>query len=341
MSRARVRAVAVAAAHRAPRAAASCGRGAGDRRPAARGSTSSGSAGLPDAQEARPSRRPTAARRRCRSARPRCSSSTTNWPIANVKPPTTAAGQTARTPRLPSTMPTRISGTNSASSGVWRPTIAPRSSFGSSVSSASVTIGVAIAPNATGAVLATSATAAAFIGLKPTRDQHHRGDRHRRAEAGQRLEQRAEAEGDDHGLDPLVVGDRRERAPQHREVPGLDGHVVDPDRVPDDPHDREQAEARAEHGGVERLADRHRVDDDRDQDRHDQRARAPPSAPSASARRAARTACEREQRERARSGTASRRPDPAPACTSSPPESFLVGATRAASPIFGFVGPQD
>ena len=32
----------------------------------------------------------------------------------------------------------------------------------------SVTIGIAIAPNATGAVLATSATAAALIGLKPS-----------------------------------------------------------------------------------------------------------------------------------------------------------------------------
>ena len=38
----------------------------------------------------------------------------------------------------------------------------------SSVTSASVMIGVAIAPNATGAVLATSASAAALIGLKPT-----------------------------------------------------------------------------------------------------------------------------------------------------------------------------
>ncbi len=64
-------------------------------------------------------------------------------------------------------MPTRISGTNSARIGVWRPTIAPRSSLGISVSPASVTIGIAIAPKATGAVLATSATAAAFIGLKP------------------------------------------------------------------------------------------------------------------------------------------------------------------------------
>ena len=44
--------------------------------------------------------------------------------------------------------------------------------------------------------------------LEADRDQHHGGDRHRRAEAGQRLEQGAEAERDDHGLDPLVVGDR-------------------------------------------------------------------------------------------------------------------------------------
>ncbi len=71
-------------------------------------------------------------------------------------------------PRAPSTMPTRISGTMSARIGVWRPTIAPRSSFGSPVISLSVTIGMAMAPKATGAVLATSATAAALIGSKPT-----------------------------------------------------------------------------------------------------------------------------------------------------------------------------
>ena len=72
--------------------------------------------------------------------------------------------------------------------------------------------------------------------------EHRGGDRHRRAEARERLEQRAEGEGDDHGLDPLIVGDRSERAPQHREVPAVLGHVEDPDRVPDDPHDREQPE---------------------------------------------------------------------------------------------------
>jgi hypothetical protein len=42
----------------------------------------------------------------------------------------------------------------------------------------------------------------------------------------------AKAEGDDHGLDALVVRDRPERAPEHREVARGDRHVVDPDRRP-------------------------------------------------------------------------------------------------------------
>ena len=61
-----------------------------------------------------------------------------------------------------------MSGTIRARIGVCRPTIAPRSSLGRPVISDSVTIGIAIAPKATGAVFATSATAAALIGSKPT-----------------------------------------------------------------------------------------------------------------------------------------------------------------------------
>ena len=71
-------------------------------------------------------------------------------------------------------MKTRMSGTTTASSGVCRPTMEPRVSVVSpglslapEVTVASVTIGVASAPNATGAVFATSATTAAFIGWKP------------------------------------------------------------------------------------------------------------------------------------------------------------------------------
>ena len=56
-----------------------------------------------------------------------------------------------------------------------------------------MTIGIAIAPNATGAVLATSATEAAFIGLKPTATSITAVIATGVPKPGQRLEQRAEA----------------------------------------------------------------------------------------------------------------------------------------------------
>ena len=61
-----------------------------------------------------------------------------------------------------------MSGTKTARIGVWRPTMAPRVSGSRPVILASVVIGTAIAPNATGAVLATRATEAALTGRIPT-----------------------------------------------------------------------------------------------------------------------------------------------------------------------------
>ena len=90
------------------------------------------------------------------------------WATPKTSPHATAAGHVSRMPRQPSTIATRTRGTNTARIGVCRPTIAPSVSLGSSVTLASVRIGVAIAPKATGAVLATSASTAAFIGLKPS-----------------------------------------------------------------------------------------------------------------------------------------------------------------------------
>ena len=142
--------------------------------------------------------------------------------------------------------------------------------MGSSVTPASVMIGIAIAPKATGAVLATSATAGGLDRLEAEREEHDGGDRHRRAEAGQRLDQGAEAESDDDRLDALVVGDAGERAAQDVEVAAFDGHAVDPDRVDDDPHDREQSEGRPLEAGVQGLAERHVVDHDGHQERHGQ-----------------------------------------------------------------------
>ncbi len=60
-----------------------------------------------------------------------------------------------------------MSGTIMARNGVWRPAMAPSSSFGMPVTSPRVMIGTPMAPKATGAVLATSATVAALSGSNP------------------------------------------------------------------------------------------------------------------------------------------------------------------------------
>src|SRR6185369_10302298 len=90
------------------------------------------------------------------------------WAMAKTTPQTTATGQVSRTPRHPSTIATNASGTNSARIGVCLPTIAPKVSLDSPDTLPRVSIGVAMAPNATGAVLAVSASTAAFNGLNPS-----------------------------------------------------------------------------------------------------------------------------------------------------------------------------
>jgi hypothetical protein len=54
-------------------------------------------------------------------------------------------------------------------------------------------------------------------------------------------------------------------------VTGLLGHLVDPDRVEDDPHDREDAERGAERRRVGGLPDRHAVDGHGDHQRDRER----------------------------------------------------------------------
>jgi hypothetical protein len=81
-------------------------------------------------------------------------------------------------------------------------------------------------PNATGAVFARSAKAAAY-----TR---------------RRLQERPEDEGDEHGLNAPVVAQGRQRVPDNVELAGLDDDVVDKDGVDDDPDYREEPERHPE-----------------------------------------------------------------------------------------------
>ncbi|MCY1232259.1 hypothetical protein D9M72_447400 [compost metagenome] len=91
----------------------------------------------------------------------------TNWAAPKATPATRATGQVCFTPRRPSTINTSSSGTMSAMNGVWRPAIEERSCSGRPVTPFRAMIGAAMAPNATGAVLASSDTTADFNGFMP------------------------------------------------------------------------------------------------------------------------------------------------------------------------------
>jgi hypothetical protein len=71
-------------------------------------------------------------------------------------------------------------------------------------------------------------------------------------------------------LYPLVVADPGERPPQHREVAGVDGHVVDPDRVERDPQNQQHASRGPVHAGADRHAERHLERGNGDHERDEQ-----------------------------------------------------------------------
>ncbi len=89
------------------------------------------------------------------------------WVTAKLRPATRAAGQVSFTPRRPSIMNTSQNGTNSDSSGSWRPVMAPMWKASMPVTWPATMIGMPRAPKATGAVLAIRHRPAAYSGLKP------------------------------------------------------------------------------------------------------------------------------------------------------------------------------
>jgi hypothetical protein len=93
---------------------------------------------------------------------------TRNCANAKVRPQSAAAGHTATAPLHPAISTTRYIGMTRAISGDSRPTAALSDISGSPVTPAKVTIGVASAPNATGAVFATRHRAAAVNAGSPS-----------------------------------------------------------------------------------------------------------------------------------------------------------------------------
>src|SRR5258707_6470320 len=95
-----------------------------------------------------------------------------NCAAAKLPPETSAAGQTSNAcfqvpPSILTNSTTSQNGTSSDAHGSWWPAIVDSVSGSSWVTEASVTIGVPIAPNATGAVLAIRLSTADWNGLNP------------------------------------------------------------------------------------------------------------------------------------------------------------------------------
>ena len=204
--------------------------------------------------------------------------------------------------------PTRISGTKRARNGVCRPTIEPRSSMGP------VTVGERDDRRRDRAErdrcgVPISASAAAFIGVKPSASSIT-------AVIATGVPKPARASISAPKQKAMMMAWMRWSSETPRTIAAarrsarVDRHVVDPDRVDDDPQDREEAERRPLETHVQRLPDGHVVDEDRDQQRD--RERGQPRDPRGHAEAA-------EQHEQGRSAAAPRR-------SSSEPSESLTGS---------------
>ena len=94
-------------------------------------------------------------------------------------------------------------------------------------------------------------------------NEHGGGDGHRGTEAGQGLEQTAEAEGDEDAEHTRVVTDEEEGAAQVVETTRDHRHLVHPDGTQQDPHDGEQTVEETLHTAGECRTERHPEGGDR------------------------------------------------------------------------------
>ena len=192
-------------------------------------------------------------------------------PDANATPPTTAgpASAAARGGRRPGRpAPAARTARAPASAG---PPRAEMSCTGSPVIFARVVMGTAMAPNATGAVLATRATTAALIGVKPRAMSITAliatGVPKPASASSSAPKQNAMMTAWIRWSSATVPNERRSTS----KCPVVDRHVVDPERGDDDPHDREDPERGALGRRAQRLADRHAVHGHRHDQRHRER----------------------------------------------------------------------
>ena len=171
-----------------------------------------------------------------------------NWTIANDPPLTSTAGHAPCKPRHPLMVTTSHAGTISDTMGSWRPAMALSRSEGIPVTAAERQN-----RRADGAVrdrrrVGDQRQAGGIERREAEAHQECGGDRHRRAEAGSAFDEGAERERDEQRLNAPIGGQARDRTLDDLELSGLDGQVIEEDRVEDDPADGEQTVGRAVHG---------------------------------------------------------------------------------------------
>ena len=126
-----------------------------------------------------------------------------------------------------------------------RPAIWPNANSSMPETFARVMMGSPRPPNATGEVLANRASAAAYSGEKPKPISSAAEMATGVPNPAAPSRKRAEAEGDQQGLHPLVGRNGRHRPLDNLELAGANRQVVEKDRVQDDPADGQQSEASA------------------------------------------------------------------------------------------------
>ena len=109
-------------------------------------------------------------------------------------------------------------------------------------------------PQATGAVLAIRQSKAAWNGWNPSPTRNAAEIATGCPEAGGPLDERPEAEGDQHRLEPPVGRKPGDRRLHHLELPGRDRDIVEEDRRHDQPDDPEQREDHADRRAGQRSS---------------------------------------------------------------------------------------
>ena len=143
---------------------------------------------------------------------------TTNCVPAKAMPLTAITGHTSSIRRKPDITVTSMAGMMRANSGVWRPTICESSRVSSPATLAPVRIGYAEPAERDRRRVREKRQRRRVEGLEAEPGHQGGRDGDRRPEAGRRLQERPEDEGDKHHLYPPVVAHAGERVADGVEV---------------------------------------------------------------------------------------------------------------------------